>query len=146
MLTETPALLVYLAQAYPDARLAPLDDPFALARAQAFASYLCSTVHVSHAHLPRGTRWAAEPSSIEDMKRKTPANMRECFTLIETALFQGPWALGENYSFVDPYLYTVTNWLPMHGVDIAEFARVAVHFHRMGERESVRRALAAEVG
>ena len=32
VLTETPALLLYVAQTHPQARLAPLHDPFALAR------------------------------------------------------------------------------------------------------------------
>src|SRR5690348_6815158 len=44
ILTETPAILAYIAQCYPQAKLAPLDDPFAFARLQAFNSYLCSTV------------------------------------------------------------------------------------------------------
>ena len=32
ILTETPAILAYLAQVYPQAKLAPLTDPFAFAR------------------------------------------------------------------------------------------------------------------
>jgi glutathione S-transferase len=55
ILTETPAILAYIAQRYPQANLAPLDDPFAFARMQAFNSYLCSTVHVAHAHWMCGT-------------------------------------------------------------------------------------------
>ena len=47
-LTETPALLLYLCQRYPEVGLAPLDDIFATAELQAFNSYLCSTVHRSH--------------------------------------------------------------------------------------------------
>ena len=50
VLTETPAILAYIAQTHPAARLAPLDDPFAFAELQAFMSYLCATVHVAHAH------------------------------------------------------------------------------------------------
>src|ERR1700752_4486307 len=49
-LTETPALLCFVAQRFPESNLAPLDDPFALAQVQEFNSYLCSTVHVAHAH------------------------------------------------------------------------------------------------
>ena len=144
VLTETPALLVYIAQTHPAAVLAPFDDAFALAQCQAFASYLASTVHVAHAHLPRGSRWADEPASIEDMKRKTSANMRDCFRLIERDLFAGPWAMGELYSVIDPYLYTVTSWLGAHGIEVAEFPAIADHFARMNERESVRRVLATE--
>src|SRR5499433_2505369 len=57
-LTETPALLCFVAQRFPTAELAPLADPFALAQVQEFNSYLCSTVHVAHAHRMRGARWA----------------------------------------------------------------------------------------
>src|SRR5579859_5604642 len=45
ILTETPAILAYIAQTHPAAKLAPLDDPFVFAGIQAFNSYLCSTVH-----------------------------------------------------------------------------------------------------
>ncbi len=58
VLTETPALLLYVAQRFPDAGLAPLDDPFLLARMQEVNSFLASTVHVSHAHGRRASRWA----------------------------------------------------------------------------------------
>ena len=57
ILTETPAMLVYIAQSFPKAKLAPLDDPFFFAEIQAFNSYLCSTLHVAHAHRMRGYRW-----------------------------------------------------------------------------------------
>ena len=53
ILTETPAMLVYVAQIHPAAGLAPLDDPFAFAQLQAFNSYLVSTLHVAHAHRMR---------------------------------------------------------------------------------------------
>ena len=64
VLTETPAILCCLAQSSPAAKQAPT-DPFDLARAQAFNTYLCSTVHVAHAHRLRGTRWADDPGAIE---------------------------------------------------------------------------------
>ena len=143
-LAETPALLIYIAQSFPAAKLAPLDDPFALAEMQAFASYLASTVHVAHAHRPRGARWADEAASLADMKRKAPQNMRACFDLIAREFFRGPWTMGETYSVVDPYLFTVASWLPMHDIDVSEFPRVADHFQRMKARPAVIRALAAE--
>src|SRR5471032_3320526 len=56
ILTETPAMLAFIAQSFPQAKLAPFDDAFAFAQVQAFNSYLCSTVHVAHAHKQRGDR------------------------------------------------------------------------------------------
>jgi glutathione S-transferase len=43
VITETPAILAYVAQTFPAAKLAPVGDPFAFAHVQAFNSYLCST-------------------------------------------------------------------------------------------------------
>src|SRR5262245_5145545 len=52
-LTETPAILAFVAQSYPASQLAPLEDPFEFAQVQSFNSYLCATVHVAHAHRMR---------------------------------------------------------------------------------------------
>jgi glutathione S-transferase len=146
ILTETPAILVFIAQSFPRAALAPLDDPFALARVQAFNSYLCSTVHVAHAHRVRGYRWADEPQAIEAMKRKVPQSVGECFGLIEREMLQGPWVMGPAYTICDPYLFTLAQWLEGDGVDSTALPKVHDHTQRMLERPSVRKALTDEVG
>jgi glutathione S-transferase len=146
ILTETPAILIFIAQSFPHAALAPIDDPFALARVQAFNSYLCSTVHVAHAHRVRGYRWADEPAAIEAMKRKVPQSVGECFTLIEREMLQGPWVMGSSYTVCDPYLFTLAQWLDGDGVDRGALPKVSDHTRRMLERPSVRKALTEEVG
>jgi len=144
VLTETPAILVFIAQSFPAAKLAPLDDPFAFAQVQAFNSYLCSTVHVAHAHGPRGTRWADDPAALEELKRKVPQTVGECFALIEREMFQGPWVMGDAYSICDPYLFTLASWMKGDGVDPARFPAIQDHSRRMAERPAVKRALAEE--
>jgi glutathione S-transferase len=143
ILTETPAILAYIAQVFPKAGLAPLADPFAFARAQAFNSYLCSTAHVNHAHLGRGYRWADEPSSIEDMKRKVPKTVGDSFALMEKEMVKGPWVMGEAYTICDPYLFTVAKWLERDSVDIARFPKVHEHHKMMAARPAVKKVLAA---
>jgi len=142
VLTETPALLLYVAQRFPAAGLAPLDNPFLLARMQEVNSYLCSTVHINHAHRPRASRWADEPEAIAGMQRKVAANMTENFQLIEKHYLQGPWVLGDTYSVADAYLYTISTWLAGDGVDIAQFPRVVAHRERLLQRPGVQQALA----
>lgn len=143
-LTETPALLCFVAQRFPEAGLAPLADPFALARVQEFNSYLCSTVHVAHAHRMRGTRWADGADAIEAMKRKAPSNVTECFALIEHKLLKGPWVMGERYTICDPYLFTIGSWIEGDGVDTAKVPGVMQHRARMLARPAVQKAVAAE--
>ncbi|HEX2547634.1 MAG TPA: glutathione S-transferase family protein [Ramlibacter sp.] len=145
VLTETPALLQYVAQSVPQAKLAPLDDPFLLAKVNEFNSYLCSTVHVNHAHKGRGYRWVdpADEAAMEAMKKKVPQTMAESFTLIEEQMFKGPWVLGERFSTSDLYLYTLERWLEGDGVDVQRFPKVADHMKRMEAQPQVQKVLAA---
>jgi glutathione S-transferase len=145
ILTETPAMLVFIAQSYPGATLAPLEDPFAFAELQSFNSYLCATVHVAHAHRMRGYRWADEQSSFADMKRKLPQSVGGCFALIEGILLRGPWVMGDRYTIADPYLFTLAQWLEADGVDLSRLPRVIEHRSRMAERPSVIKAIAEEL-
>ena len=144
ILTETPAMLAFIAQSFPKARLAPLDDAFAFAELQAFNSYLCATLHVAHAHRMRGYRWADEASSFADMQRKVPQSVGACFALIESEMFKGPWVMGEAYTIADPYLFTIAQWMEADGVDPTRYPKVHDHRTRMQARANVQAAIAAE--
>jgi len=146
VVTENPAILAFVAQSWPAAGLAPLDEPFAFAQVQAFNAYLCSTVHVAHAHRGRGYRWADDAAAIAEMKRKVPETVGACFELIEREMIRGPWVMGEAYTICDPYLFTLAQWLEGDGLDPARFPKVLAHRQRMAERAAVQRAIAAEQG
>jgi glutathione S-transferase len=143
VLTETPALLAYVAQRFPQAKLAPLDDPFAFAKVQAFNSYLCSSLHVAHAHRMRGYRWADEPDAIAAMQRKVPQSVTQGFELIEPDL-TGPWVMGERYTICDAYLFTLAQWMEADSVDTAKLPRVMAHRARCAALPNVKRAIEEE--
>ncbi|MFY7959111.1 MAG: glutathione S-transferase family protein [Elsteraceae bacterium] len=143
ILTESPAILAYVAQIHPEAKLAPT-DPFEFAQAQSFNSYICSTVHVAHAHKFRGARWADDPAAIEAMKAKVPESVGAAFALIEEGMLKGPWVLGDQYSICDAYLFTVSSWLEGDGVDLAKLPKVMAHRQRVADRPATKSVLLAE--
>jgi len=144
VLTENPAILAWIAQAYPDARLAPLDDPWAFGQAQAFNSYLCATVHVAHAHKHRGYRWTDDKQAQAELTRKVPETMAACFQLIEDEMLMGPYVLGEAFSICDAYLFTLADWLEGDDVDPRQFPKVHEHRERVRVRPAVSKALAQQ--
>jgi glutathione S-transferase len=146
VLTETPALLLYIAQSFPQAGLAPLDDAFLLARVNEFNSYLCSTVHVAHAHRMRGYRWVDESDTdaLDAMKKKVPQSVGECYELIERGMLESPWVLGERFSICDLYLFTLSQWMEGDGLDPTRFPKVSEHRRRMSAQPLVQKVLAAE--
>ena len=145
VLTETPAMLAFIAQTFPRAHLAPFDDPFAFAQVQAFNSYLCSTLHIAHAHRMRGYHWADEESSFADMRRKVPQSVGACYALIEREMLRGPWVMGDAYTVCDAYLFTLAQWMEDDGVDVSKLPKVLDHRSRMSERSAVRKAIADEL-
>ena len=144
VITENPAILAYIAQSFPAAQLAPLDDPFEFARMQAFNSYLCATVHVAHAHSRRPERWADDPAAKAELQRKAPEVVAACFQLIESEYLTGPWVMGDAFTVADCYLFTLTQWLSGHRIDSARYPKVHAHLQNMLERPAVRAALEAE--
>ena len=141
VITETPAVLYYIAQTHPQAQLAPL-EPFDIAKMQDFNSYLCSTVHPNHAHAIRGARWSDDPIVIEALKIKTPQNMHDNFALIEQSYFKGPWVMGAQFTVADIYLYTLATWLEGDKVDVNALPKIKAHREHVASRPAVQKVRA----
>lgn len=138
-LTETPAILTYIAKMAPTSSIALPDDPYAYAQIQSFNSYLASTVHVAHAHKKRGSRWVEDATAIQAMTSYVPKSMSQCMDIIETNMLISPWVHGETFSISDPYLYRISSWLKGDGVDINQYPNVKAHYEAMRLRSSVQR-------
>ena len=96
ILTETPAILAFIAQSFPKAQLAPLDDAVRV-RARAGLQQLSLLHRPRRPRAPHARyRWADDAAAIEAMKRKVPQTVGECFELIEREMFDGPWVMGDD--------------------------------------------------
>jgi glutathione S-transferase len=138
ILTETGAILEYIATLAPAAGLAPADALNA-ARMREVMYYIASTMHVNHAHKLRGTRWADLPESHADMRAKVAQTMAASCTYLEENVAFSPFVLGPHISLADAYLYVACTWLEGDNVDIAAYPRLAAHFAAMGARPSVKK-------
>ena len=146
VLTETPAMLVYVAQQFRRPELALMDDPFGFAQVQAINSYFCSGLHINHSHRMRGPRWvdASDAPALAAMQRQVPVSVGASYDLIERDMLKGPWVMGERYTVCDPYLFTLAQWLEQDGVDPARIPKVMDHRRRMSERTTVKAAIAQQ--
>lgn len=139
ILSETPAILTYIAQLAPKSAIALPDDPYEHAQIQSFNSYLASTVHVAHAHKRRGSRWTDDESAMQAMTDYVPTAMSACMELIESQMLKTPWVHGETFSISDPYLFRISSWLEGDGVDINLYPNIKAHHEAMRLRESVQK-------
>ncbi|WP_170419715.1 glutathione S-transferase family protein [Ruegeria atlantica] len=142
ILTETGALLEYIAAIAPAAGLVP-SDPVMAARMREVMYYLASTMHVNHAHKLRGHRWADKKASWKDMSGKVAQNMTASCEYIVSNGLRGPFVLGDTVSLADAYLYVVCSWLEGDGVDVSAFPKILAFREAMEARASVQAVRAA---
>lgn len=135
VLTENPAILAYIATTFPEAGLAPLNDPWEFARMQSFNAFISSSIHPAFAHIGRAYRYADDPQAQEAIRAKAPEAIRELFAIVEGDLLPGPWLLGERFSAADIYLCNFVraarrfDWF-------GDFPRVGAHLKAMQTRPS----------
>lgn len=111
ILTEVPAILVYLARTNPAAKLFP-SDPAAEARCIEWMSWLSSNVHsMAFAQMWRVQRFTADEEGFVAVRNRGRENVAECFAYIEKLLADGRgWAIPEGYTVVDAYLLVFYYW------------------------------------
>lgn len=138
-LTETGAILEYLAETAMPGYVPA--DPLARAGMREVMYYLASTMHVNHAHKPRGRRWANEEASLADMADKVPETMTASAAYIE-GLMTGPFLFGGDLTLADFYLYAICCWLEDDGVNTAQFPKLTAFITAMEATRGVRQARA----
>ncbi len=137
ILTETGALLEYIAARAPEAKLIP-ENPVDAAHMRSAMFYLASTMHVAHAHKMRGARWATQQSSFDDMTALVPQTMAASAGFVEAHILRGDTVLGDSFSIADPYLFIVCNWLEGDNVDVSLYPKIQNFLHQMETRSSVK--------
>jgi glutathione S-transferase len=144
VLTETGALLDYIAALAPAAKLVP-QTPLQAAHMRSVMYYLASTMHVAHAHKMRGSRWADNPESHADMTAKVPQTMTACAGFVEAECLQGDYVCGAQFTVADAYLFVVCNWLAGDSVVVSDFPKISTFMSRMEARESVKMVRAKDM-
>ncbi len=142
ILTETGAILDYIADIAPNAGLRPA-DPLEAQHMRSVMYYVASTFHVAHAHKMRGSRWADQQSSWDDMAAKVPETVAACAAFAQSDCLRGDYVLGDDFSIADPYLFMVCHWMEGDGVTPADFPGIENFLNRMEARDSLKAVRAA---
>jgi glutathione S-transferase len=143
VLTETPALLGYLADLYPQRALLPTSG-LARARANEWMSLLASAVHVSFITYFRPQRYTADAAAAAALRLDGKTRFHGMLGHVEARLPEQGFALGERYSLVDAYLAVFLLWARRIELPAADFPRYERILSAVLARPAVRRALEQE--
>jgi glutathione S-transferase len=143
ILTETPALLAYLADQSPELALLP-SAPLARARANEWMSLLASTLHVTFISAYRPDRYTADVAAQQALRVDGKQRFFELLRHVETKLPPDAFVLDGRYSFVDTYLAVFYLWARRLELPIEQLPRYGRLASLVMARPAVRRALEQE--
>lgn len=138
VVTEGAAVVQYIADRFPAAKLAPENGTLARTRLQEQLNFISSELHKAFSPL-------FDPTASPDAKEAATLQVAKRLTHVESLLADGrPYLLGEVFSVADAYLFTVVNWSSGTGIALMQWPHLAAYMQRIGTRPAVRSAMRAE--
>jgi glutathione S-transferase len=137
ILTENVAVLSYIADLNPAAKLAPPAGTIERYRLLEFLAYIASEIHKNFGPL-------FDPQGNEDVKRFVRGNLNKRLAWLEQALGPKAFLMGTQFGVADAYLYVVLSWTSHVGIDLAQWPALKAHNERIAARPSAVAARKAE--
>ena len=136
-LREGPAIVQYIADQVPEKKLAPANGTMERYRLQEWLTFIGTEIH-------KGFSPLFNPATPEETKTMSREKLLQRLQWMDGQLAGKPYLMGDTFTVADGYLFTVTNWPPMVGVDITGLPPLAADRGRVGARPAVQAAMKAE--
>jgi len=137
ILTENVAVLSYIADLSPAAKLAPAAGTFERYRLLELLAYINSEIHKNFGPL-------FYPTLGEEVKKFARDNLNKRLDWLEKSIGSKTYLMGEQFTVADAYLYVVLSWSSHVGIDLGKWPALKRHNDRVGARPHVIAALKAE--
>ncbi len=137
VLTEGPAIVQYLADQKPDARLAPKDGSFERSQLQEWLNFITSELH-------KGFSPLFKPNTPDEYKRISRDNLSNRIEWLDKQLDGKDYLMGKTFSVADAYAFTVLSWTKPLQFDLSRWPNVTAYLARVGARPKVQEAMRTE--
>ena len=136
VLTETVAILQYVADLEPQSRLAPAAGTFERYRLMEWLGFINSEVHKGFSPLFADNHADAVRTFALDRLTRRLDYLQ--------GVLQPPFVLEGHFTVADAYLYTVLGWAPEVGVKLLRWPGLVRYYENIGLRPHVVAALESE--
>ncbi|HWA30570.1 MAG TPA: glutathione transferase GstA [Rhizomicrobium sp.] len=134
-LTEGPVVMKYLADQKPESRLAPPEGTFERYRHYEWLTFINGEIHKTFEPLFSETAVDAAKADARTMLEKR-------FAIIDAALADRPFLMGDTFTAADSYLFVMTTWA--HHLKVPQSDRLHDFFAHVSKRPAVHQAMKEE--
>jgi len=110
IMTEGPAMLLHIADAHPEARLAPSPGSSKRAQHDRWLIFLAENVNEAGQRMNYPERFTTDPDGKQAVEDSARASMGRHFSIFEDALGNGPYFFGDSLSMLDIYVWMLAQW------------------------------------
>ncbi|MGH8161447.1 MAG: glutathione S-transferase family protein [Gammaproteobacteria bacterium] len=143
VLTQNAAILNYLADMNPDAKLGGDGSPKSRAEVNRWLGSVNSDVHPAFKPLFGAADYIGDEAAIEKVKDNSKKAIRKNLELADKQLAGKDWIAGPR-SIADPYLFVMLRWGRALKVDLSGLGNLEKFFERMHSDAAVKKVLKAE--
>jgi glutathione S-transferase len=143
VITETIAIVNYIAERFGKQGSAPRGDAYATAKCNELLGWFASSVHIAFAEVFRPGRFVTDESLHEAVKNGGLAALDGYFAEIESLCGDG-WATDGEFTAADSYLLVFLRWAKRMGIAVSNYPRWAALVGRVIDRPAVVRAIESE--
>ena len=137
VLTEGAAIVQYLADQAPAAKLLPEAGTTDRYKAQEWLIFISSELH-------KGFSPLFNPALSDEMKSSVISRLESRFDYVEKQLAGKQYLMGDTFSVVDAYGFTILNWSNVKDIDLSPWPNISAYMTRVAGRPKVHEALKAE--
>ena len=137
LLIEGSAIVQYIADQVPDKKLAPIAGSIERYRLQEWLSFISTELH-------KGLGVLFNPALPDNARDFFKDNFANRLNVLVSKLADKPYLMGDGYTVVDAYLYTVLSWCPHVDFDLSPWPLLQAYQDRISARDAVQKALDEE--
>ncbi|HZH28565.1 MAG TPA: glutathione transferase GstA [Azospirillaceae bacterium] len=137
ILTEGPAIVQYIADQVPAAKLAPANGTLERYKLQSWLNFITSELHKTFTPL-------FNPTTVEETRKVFLDRLNNKLGHLDNHLSDKPYIMGADFTVADAYAFTVINWTNFLKIDISQFKNIAAYVARIAARPKVQEAMKAE--
>ena len=142
VMTESAAIMIYLADLYPERELAPPVGSANRSRYLRWMIYLATTVYMSDLRMYYPVRYSTDAAHAAGIKAKAIVDIARDFDFLSEAIGEGPFILGKRLSAVDIYAAMMATWAPDTAALFARHPNIKGLYDRVVERPKIARVFA----
>lgn len=137
VLTEGVAIVQYVADQNPEARLLPPAGTLERARVQQWLNYIATEMHKAHVPMFK----ADYPAASKDIAL---VKIKKAYDYVSSKLGELPYLTGETFTVADAYLFTIINWHNFIKLDLSPWPVLVAYQARVAARPAVQNAMREE--